>query len=84
MNAEIIERLRRGEVAYVLPSGTIYKGSTDVGRDAADIIEALAAALEEIATSDDIENALDPARNKRVAKSALIRFRSLPQDGGGR
>lgn len=34
-------------------------------------VERLRAALQDIANSDDIENALDPERNKRVARTAL-------------
>jgi CHASE3 domain sensor protein len=36
-----------------------------------DRIASLETALAEIANSDDIENALDPARNKRVAAASL-------------
>ena len=36
-------------------------------------IATLKATLEEIANSDDIDNALDPERNKRVARAALAK-----------
>lgn len=39
--------------------------------DAAARVAELEAALRDIAESDDIDNALDPARNKRVAVQAL-------------
>ncbi|MDI1266819.1 MAG: hypothetical protein PS018_26500 [bacterium] len=40
------------------------------------------AALEDIAASDDIDNALDPERNKRVASTAISAYRaSLQSDG---
>jgi|GEM_PF-3716058 hypothetical protein len=46
--------------------------------DAAARIAELETALREIAESDDIDNALDPARNKRVAIQALA-----GNNGGG-
>ena len=37
--------------------------------------DALVEALEDIASSDDVDNALDPERNKRVARAALAAVR---------
>jgi hypothetical protein len=45
--------------------------SSELLAEAAHCIEAMEAALREIAESDDIDNALDPTRNKRVARTAL-------------
>lgn len=44
-------------------------------RRAANHHDALMEALEDIASSDDVDNALDPERNKRVARAALAAVR---------
>jgi hypothetical protein len=47
----------------------------DAIRSVAGAFKALEGALRDIAESDDIENALDPARNKRIARATLERAR---------
>jgi len=72
--AEEIERLRKAQSYTYVGRG----GKVVLARDLEDRAEAaearvreLEGALKDIAQSDDIENALDPERNKRVARAIL-------------
>jgi hypothetical protein len=55
-------------------NAAVYRTREDM-REAADLLDEAEKALAEIAESDDIENALDPERNKRIARATLARIR---------
>lgn len=74
---EAASRLQAPAVAEVETPRMDYRDANDLvlmglARDHADARTAeLTAVLRDIAESDDIDNALDPTRNKRLARSAL-------------